>query len=120
MLVFGLTVAAIGMGIVFCELVLLIFVIMLITFVSRAIENKRTTLPEKKAEVVVQLAASASIEHNIQNEAEEVLVVIAAALAAMDNAEKRFIPLNRGDNNIHPAWYQAGQDEVMTLKVFSY
>jgi len=112
---FGLTVAGIGIGIVFFELVLLIFVIMLITFVARSIENrKKPGLPEKKAEVAVQ--AAAPVQAAAEDNDEEIAAVIAAAVAYLTQGASVITAIRRVNGTSGAAWGLAGRQETMSLR----
>ena len=114
MLGFGLTVAAIGMGIVFSELVLLIFVIMLITTVSRAIANRSNVLPGKKPEITVQNAAPAIVE--AENDDDDIVAVIAAAVACMTQGASVVTAIRCVHGVSGPIWSQTGRQEVMSVR----
>ena len=114
MLGFGLTVAAIGIGIVFFELVLLIFVILLITFAARAIENRKTAIPGKKPEITVQNAAPAIVK--AENDDDDVIAVIAAAVACMTQGASVVTAIRRVQGVSGPIWSQIGRQETMSVR----
>ena len=113
---FGLTVAGIGIGIVFFELVLLIFVILLITFAARAIENrKKPALPEKKAEIAVQ-AAAIPAQIAAEDNDDEIAAVIAAAVAYLTEGASVITAIRRVNGTSGSAWGQAGRQETMSAR----
>jgi len=111
---FGLTVAGIGIGIVFFELALLILVIFVITFAARSIENRKTTLKEKKTEPAVQVAAPEMIAAEDGND--DIVAVIAAAVAYLTQGTSVVTAIRRVPGVNGSTWSQAGRQETMSVR----
>ena len=114
MLGFGLTVAAIGMSVVFAELVFLIFVIMLITKAAKLIANRKA--PPASAEKTpenVSPAALAIAENAPDDAPEDIVAVIAAAVACLTQGRGVVKAIKRVQEVNGSAWGQAGRQETM-------
>lgn len=112
---FGLTVAGIGMGIVFTELILLVAVIFLISIASKMIEGKKNSAPA----VVVQKEEKlpgAEAEEKKEAEEDEVIAVIAAAVAACFQGQATIRSITHIAGASAPAWSHAGRQETMALR----
>jgi len=109
---FGLTVAGIGIGIVFFELALLIGVIYMITLVAKALTGKKNTLPEKK--VAVEAAAPVIIE--AEDNDDEIAAVIAAAVAYLTQGTSVVTAIRRVHGVSGPTWSLAGRQETMSAR----
>lgn len=113
---FGLTVAGIGMGIVFVELVLLIFVIYLI---SRGVAQVNRIKSPKSVKPVQEKAEPAPVAisqgEQAVNDNEEVLAVIAAAITCFDS-NVRISTISRIKGTDSPVWSHAGRHDVMSAR----
>ncbi len=105
-LIFGLTVALIGIAIVFCGLVVLIGLIKLITV---ATQPRKTAEPAPAPAPVPAPVAPAAAAAPAQDDA--LIAVITAAVAAMmeDGAAFTVRRVRRVTNA--PAWQRAGREE---------
>jgi len=101
---FGLTVAAIGMGIVFLELVLLIIVIKLITLASNSLSAKH---------VVTKKAVPAKVE---EQDEDDIVAVIAGVAAYLTQSVAVVNAIKRIDGVSISAWSQAGCQETRFLR----
>lgn len=112
MLKFGLTVAFIGMGVVFIELIFLVYVIRFITFITGKIEVKKTpvTVKSSKQEETMQAAAEVAVDD------EEVIAVISAAVAYLTQGSASIKTIRRLPGVAAPAWSAAGRMEVMNCR----
>ncbi|MDX9872921.1 MAG: OadG family transporter subunit [Clostridia bacterium] len=110
MLGFGLTVAGIGLGTVFIELCLLIFVIYIISAVAKAIQGKK---PEAGANVVQQPAAPAAVQVEALESDDDVIAVIAAAVASLEMGSIRITAIRRIAGVGGATWSQAGRLDTM-------
>lgn len=114
MLGFGLKVAAIGIGTVFLELVLLVFVIMFITKITRMITGKK---PEagvtSKGQTVTQPAQT-----SIQGNDDDIIAVIAAAIAAMGSQDIHITAIRRITPVNAPVWSHAGRLDTMNSRQY--
>lgn len=119
MLQFGLTVAFIGMGVVFGVLVFLIFVIKALNKIT-IIQAKWGKLKYDKSTVQDMDSSQHAVSNTIQEDPEEIVAVIAAALALAELPREKFIPIRRLGGDSVPAWFEAGHEETMSLKMFSY
>lgn len=107
MLGFGLKVAFIGIAVVFSALV---FLIVVINLMSQMLGEKKR--PEPVVVTPVQKAEPVKTEEN----EDEVVAVIAAAVACLSQGAlkiKAITPLS-GQNT--PAWSMAGRQETMNLR----
>lgn len=110
-LMFGLSVAAIGMVVVFVGLVILIFCIKAITKLAGAGSKK----PEKKKESVAPVAAPA-VPAVVPAAAPEgiptdVIAAITAAIAAVWQGPSGFVVRHVKRVSNAPAWNRAGREE---------
>jgi len=110
-LLFGLSVAAVGILVVFAGLVLLIYCIKLITYISNSLEKKNaepapnaTPAPAPRISVPAPAQAALGI-------APETIAAITAAIAAVWEGESGFIV--RRVRRIHnaAAWNVAGRED---------
>lgn len=111
MLKFGLTVALIGMGVVFIELIFLVYVIRLITFIAGKIEAKKNPVTVK----------SSKQEETMQNDAEavddeEIIAVISAAVAYLTQGSASIKTIKRLPGTAAPAWSAAGRMDIMNSR----
>lgn len=119
-LIFGLTVTAIGMVIVFAGLVLLIMLIKLVALVTSGMgkpkKEKKAAAPAKPAapapaapaqdeELMAVLAAAVAAQD------EELIAVISAAVAAVMGEEGNFIVRRVRRVSNASAWQKAGREE---------
>lgn len=109
-LIFGLTVALIGMAIVFAGLVVLIGLVKLLALVTSGIgkpkQEKKAAEPAPVAAPVAEAAAPAA------GADDELIAVITAAIAAMmdgDNSGFVVRRVRRVSNT--PAWSKSGREE---------
>lgn len=118
MLGFGLTVAAIGMGTVFLELVLLIFVIYAISTVTKAISGKKSEAGVSPAQQ--QAAQPAAVQAQIQetNDENDIVAAIAAAVASLDLGNVRITAIRRISACTAPVWSHAGRLDTMNSRQF--
>lgn len=113
---FGLTVAGIGMGIVFLELILLIFVIYLISSGAARINGIKSPKSVKPVQGKAEPAPVAvSQSEQAANDNEEVLAVIAAAIACFDS-NVRISTISRIKGADSPVWSHAGRHDVMSAR----
>ena len=113
MLSFGLTVAGIGMGIVFTELILLVGVIYVLSIFAGRINGSKphkTIKPDRVQEEFVSREADAASDE------ENVLVVIAAALACFGRNGTRIAKITRIKGASASAWSNAGRLDTMDLR----
>lgn len=116
MLGFGLTVAGIGLSTVFLELCLLIVVIYVISAVARAIEGKK---PDAGVNVQQQSLAPATVPVQVPAESEDDLIaVIAAAIASLDMGSVRITAIRRVTGVSGSTWSHAGRMDTMSVRQF--
>ena len=117
MLGFGLTVAGIGMGIVFFELVLLVFVILAISKTAALIDVKKNV---KSAEPLKTTAAAQAVEiQSLEAEAgndDDLVAVISAAIASFSSRGMTIKAISRLPGINASAWSQAGRIDTMNLR----
>lgn len=105
-LIFGLSVALVGMGVVFVGLVILIGCIKLIKLAGgeRAPKAAKTAATETAAEPAVEIAAAEGVTP-------DVLAAITAAIAAVWEGDTGFVV--RHVRRVHnaPAWNRAGRED---------
>lgn len=106
-LMFGLSVAAIGMVVVFVGLVILIFCIKAITKLAGAGSKK----PEKKQESVAPVAAPAVETADPEGIPADVIAAITAAIAAVWQSPSGFVVRHVKRVSNAPAWNRAGREE---------
>ena len=106
-LMFGLSVAAIGMLVVFTGLVILIFCIKAITKLAGAGSKK----PEKKKESVAPVAAPAVPAAAPDGISADVIAAITAAIAAVWQGPSGFVVRHVKRVSNAPAWNRAGREE---------
>ena len=106
-LMFGLSVAAIGMVVVFVGLVILIFCIKAITKLADAGSKK----PEKKQESVAPVAAPAAPTADPEGIPADVIAAITAAIAAVWQSPSGFVVRHVKRVSNAPAWNRAGREE---------
>ena len=106
-LMFGLSVAAIGMVVVFVGLVILIFCIKAITKLAGAGSKK----PEKKQERVAPVAAPAVATADPEGIPADVIAAITAAIAAVWQSPSGFVVRHVKRVSNAPAWNRAGREE---------
>ena len=105
-LIFGLSVALVGMGVVFVGLVILIGCIKLIKLAGgeRTPKAAKTAATESVAEPAVEIAAAEGVTP-------DVLAAITAAIAAVWEGDTGFVV--RHVRRVHnaPAWNRAGRED---------
>jgi len=112
MLGFGLTVAAIGMGVVFVELIFLVFVINAITAAAKSIEGKKTPAvvePVKREEVPAAAVRA-------DEDQDEIIAVISAVAAYLGQSGTTVKAIRRLSGVPAPVWSAAGRLETMNLR----
>ena len=112
---FGITVAIIGIGVVFSALVFLIFVIKAISVAARVIDN---TLVAKKSEPAVsnvEVVQPVAVISEDDNE-DEILAIISAAIASLTEDRMVVKTISRLSGYQAPAWSYAGRVETMNLR----
>lgn len=112
---FGLTVAGIGMGIVFLELVLLVFVIYAISKCAGLINEKRQPQGTKPVLATAEPAPLA-VSQEVPSDGDDILAVIAAALACCGKDAKRIASITRTKAVGAEAWSHAGRQDTMNLR----
>lgn len=112
---FGLTVAGIGMGIVFLELILLVFVIYAISKCAGLINEKKQSQGTKPVQVTAEPAPLA-VSQEVPNDEDDILAVIAAALACCGQDAKRIASITRTKAAAAAAWSHAGRQDTMSLR----
>ena len=112
-LIFGLTVALIGMGVVFVGLVILIGSIKLISLASNGRKPKAAKAPETAAvaeadEIVAPVLAQDVAAENVSS---DIMAAIVAAISAVWQGESGFTV--RRVRRLHnaPAWNRAGRED---------
>lgn len=113
MLIFGLKVALIGLGIVFCTLVFLILVINVISAVTKAFESK-VEVAEKKPDVVVDNRVE-DIKTASQDDC-EITAVFVAAITAYDQNSANIRTITGVTGTAAPSRSYAGWVETMGLR----
>lgn len=114
---FGLTTALIGMGIVFSELIFLVFVTQGVTAFAKGIEAKKNPknsvsgVDSPRAEVA---AAAPSQEAGAEDD--NVAAVIAAIVAYMSQGTMSVKTIVRLPGSAGSAWSMAGRQETMNLR----
>jgi len=115
MLGFGLTVAGIGMGTVFAELVMLVGVIWVISSAAKMIEGKKNPVTVKTEQPQVVQAAPAPTVAAAQDD-DDVAAVIAAAVAAFSKGTMVIKAITRMPGVQAPSWSMAGRQDTMSLR----
>ena len=102
---FGLSVALIGMLVVFAGLILLIYCMKLITAVSKERKAAKPEAEETSAALPVPVAAAS------QGVSPDIIAAITAAIAAVWQGETGFVV--RHVRRVHnaPAWNRAGRED---------
>lgn len=118
MLSFGLIVAAIGIGVVFLELILLIFIIKGISLFAGTIENRRNRTD--KQQVNHQAATETNLKIEAHEDNDEIIAVIAAAVASMSHGTAYVKAIRCLPGTNAPAWSYAGRSETMNLRQECY
>ena len=112
-LVFGLSVALIGMGVVFVGLVILIGSIKLISVISADRKGKTAEAPEAATADETVVADGTVLAQDVAGESvsQDVMAAIVAAIAAVWQADTGFTV--RRVRRLHnaPAWNCAGRDD---------
>ena len=107
-LTFSLSVAGIGFLVVFVGLVILIFCMMGITFISK--DRKKKTAEVKVAETVAPVAPIAPVVVEAGIPA-EVIAAISAAVSMMCENQNAFVVRHVKRVSNAPAWNKAGREE---------
>ena len=116
-LIFGLTVPAIGVAIVFAGLVILMALIKLVTMVTGGSGKPKKVKQEKKAAPAPAPAPAqdeqtmAVIAAAVAANDEELIAVISAAVAAVMGEEGNFVVRRVRRVNNASAWQKAGREE---------
>ncbi len=118
MLSFGLTVAVIGIGVVFLELILLIFIIKGISLFASTIEKRRNRIDKGKENHQETTGTTLKIEACEDND--EIIAVIAAAVASMSHGTAYVKAIRCLPGTNAPAWSYAGRSETMNLRQECY
>ncbi|MDD2402294.1 MAG: OadG family protein [Clostridia bacterium] len=115
MLIFGLKVAAIGVGVVFGALV---FLIAIINIMAKTIG---TSTSEKDSLQAVGVKEETAVQKiSVENEDDsEVIAVIAAAIACFSQGTMRVTTIKRIKQECVPYWNFAGRQETMKLRQFN-
>lgn len=113
MLGFGLTVAAIGIGTVFTELILLVFVIYGISAIANAITGKKSEAGVSPVQPSV--AQPAAVQAQEEND-DGIVAVIAAAIASMGLGGVQITAIRRINGVSGPAWSHAGRLDTMNAR----
>ncbi len=108
----GLSVAAIGILVVFVGLVILIGFIKLLNLFMSIGKKKKAAVPAPKAEAAAPAAAQAAVQPAEQaGVSGEVLAAITAAIAAVWQGETGFVVRRVRRVSNASAWNRAGHDE---------
>ncbi len=112
-LIFGLSVAAIGMLVVFAGLVILIGCVKAISLFGKvgAKKNNPASVKAASAPVAVAVAAPAAAPAASTGIAPEVMAAITAAIAAVWQGEQGFVVRHVKRVNNAPAWNRAGRED---------
>lgn len=118
-LIFGLTVTAIGIAIVFAGLVILMALIKLVTMVTGGSSKPKKAKQEKKAAPAPAPAPApaqdeqlmAVIAAAVAAQDEELIAVISAAVAAVMGEEGNFVVRRVRRVSNASAWQKAGREE---------
>ena len=113
MLGFGLSVAVIGIGVVFSALVFLIFVIKAISAAARMIDNTVVTKKSEPAASKVEVVQPVAV---ISKDDDEIIAVISAAIACLTEERMVVKTITRLPGYQAPAWSYAGRVETMNLR----
>lgn len=105
---FGLSVALIGMLVVFAGLVLLIFTIRLVTYVSK---NRKVAQVDAPTAPAMPAMAQAAAPAAAQGVPPEVMAAITAAIAALWQGETGFVVRHVRRVQNAPAWNRAGRED---------
>lgn len=118
MLGFGLTVAFIGIGIVFATLAFLILVIWAITAGVKLIERPKTEAGtvQKTASIETKPQEKPIQINSCGEDDPEVIAVITAAIASVLQRPVRIATIKRIPANCASPWSSAGRTEVMNLR----
>jgi sodium pump decarboxylase gamma subunit len=111
-LIFGLQVAALGIGIVFVALVFLIFVIKGMTKATELSEVKKNT----DNSMIIKKEAVPQEAPLIAEDDDEIMAVIAAAVACLTQGKLRIKTIRRVKEENVPVWSAAGRQETMCLR----
>ncbi len=120
---FGLTVAFIGIGIVFSILIFLILIVTCISFFVRLLDGEKIVPASGKNEPVLPPVQK---EQLIQNQTsseddDELIAVIAAAVASLSHSSgvpMKIRTISRLNGSTGPAWSYAGRTNLMQLRQF--
>ncbi|MCR4442534.1 MAG: OadG family protein [Peptococcaceae bacterium] len=113
-MVFGLTVTAIGMGVVFIELIFLVYVINVISWTSKRMDGKKNAAQVKTVKAESQAEVSAAALDTEKDD--EIAAVISAAIAYMTQGSTVIKVIRRLPGANAPAWSGAGRMETMNLR----
>lgn len=120
MLGFGLTVAFIGIGIVFATLAFLVLVIWAITACARIVDRPKTEAGTVQKTALIETKPQEKPEQaGLSGEDDpEVIAVITAAIASVLQGPVRIATIKRLPANAASPWSSAGRTEVMSLRQF--
>ena len=113
MLGFGLTVAAIGIGTVFAELILLVFVIYAISGIANLITGKKS---EAGAGTAQQMVAQPAVVQAQEANDDDIVAVIAAAIASLSMGSVQITAIRRINGVTGLAWSHAGRLDTMNSR----
>jgi sodium pump decarboxylase gamma subunit len=113
MLGFGLTVAAIGIGTVFTELILLVFVIYAISGIANIITGKK---PKAGASTAEQNVAQPAVVQAQEENDDSIIAVIAATIASLNMGSVKITAIRRINGVSGPAWSHAGRVDTMNSR----
>ncbi len=117
-LLYGLSIALIGMGIVFVGLLFLIYCISLIKKVGGIEFRKKKK--QVQAPAPVEMAEPAPAEAVPEEPAEDdgvLIAVLSAAIAAVWDAEQGFVVRRVRRIHTSPAWEKAGREEQVYSRI---
>ena len=109
-LIFGLSVTAIGIGIVFLGLVVLIGLIKLISMVTASMGSKKTPAPVPQPVRPAPAPAPVVEEAPVADDGALIAVITAAIAAMLDDGSAFVVRKVRRVSNT-PAWSKAGREE---------
>lgn len=112
-LTFGLTVAVIGVGIVFIELIFLVFIIKGISWATCSFNQKKNKIEAAVIETAIETDTVIPEQSGIS---EEEVVVISAAIAHLLAGETRIKTITRKPGIRLNPWTMAGSMEIMQAR----
>ncbi|HHZ16172.1 MAG TPA: OadG family protein [Peptococcaceae bacterium] len=114
-LMFGLQIAAIGIGIVFVGL---IFLIIVIKCLGKGVEafTKKTVSADVAMSVPDDQAPVSPVKVEEQEDENELIAVICAAVAWMLQGQGQIVTIRRVKEETTPGWALSGRQETMRLR----